>query len=114
MSNALRCGIASCSSATLFSFGAITRTDTTGHFPPARVTSPTFLIIKWPGVSRARRVIGEPVISNDLYPTCLSAAGNELNPNQHMDGVNWKPLLSETDELPRASLFWVLAFAPLQ
>jgi kynurenine formamidase len=69
---------------------------------------------KWTAVSRARRVIGEPVISDDLYPPCLSAAGIELNPNQHMNGVNLKPLLSETDELPRASLFWVLAFAPLQ
>ena len=46
------------------------------------------LIIKWPGVSRAGRVIHEPVISNDLYPTCLSAGGLALRPNQHSDGVN--------------------------
>ncbi|TWU38548.1 sulfatase [Novipirellula artificiosorum] len=64
------------------------------------------LIIKWPGVSHAGRVIHEAVISNDLYPTCLSAAGVELNPNQHMDGVNLKPLLSATEDLPRESLFW--------
>lgn len=63
-------------------------------------------IIKWPGVSRAGRVIGEPVVSNDLYRTCLSTAGAELNPNQHMDGVNLKPLLSATEDLPRESLFW--------
>jgi len=64
------------------------------------------LIIKWPKVAQAGRVIHAPVISNDLYPTCLSAAGVELNPSQHMDGVNLKPLLSETDKLPRESLFW--------
>lgn len=64
------------------------------------------LIIKWPGVSHAGRVIHEAVISNDLYPTCLSAAGVELNPKQHMDGVNLKPLLSATEDLPRESLFW--------
>ncbi|MGB0600360.1 MAG: sulfatase/phosphatase domain-containing protein [Rubripirellula sp.] len=64
------------------------------------------LIIKSPGVSKAGRLIGEPVVSNDLYPICLSAAGAELNPNQHMDGVNLKPLLSATEDLPRESLFW--------
>lgn len=64
------------------------------------------LIIKWPGVSLNGRVIQEPVISNDLYPTCLSAAGLELNPHQHMDGINLKPLLNETERLPRETLFW--------
>lgn len=49
------------------------------------------LIIKWPWASRAGRVIHEPVISNDIYPTCLSAAGVELNTNQHMDGVDLPP-----------------------
>ena len=64
------------------------------------------LIIKWPGVSHAGRVIHEPLISNDLYPTCLSAAGVELNPNQRMDGVNLKSLLADTESLPPRSLFW--------
>ena len=64
------------------------------------------LIIKWPGVSLAGRVIHQPVISNDLYPTCLSAAGVTLDPNQHVDGVNLKPLLAETEKLTRESLFW--------
>jgi arylsulfatase A len=64
------------------------------------------LIVKWPGVSRAGRVIHEPVISNDLYPTCLSAAGLALRPNQHSDGVNLRSLLADTESLPPRSLFW--------
>lgn len=64
------------------------------------------LIIKWPGVSQAGRVVHEPVISNDLYPTCLSAAGHPLLPHQHLDAVNLKPLLADSDVLPPRSLFW--------
>ncbi|MEM9367281.1 MAG: sulfatase-like hydrolase/transferase, partial [Planctomycetota bacterium] len=64
------------------------------------------LIIKWPGVAQAGRVIQEPVISNDLYPTCLAAAGIAMNPHQHIDGISLRPLLDETDELPRESLYW--------
>lgn len=64
------------------------------------------LIIKWPGVSRPGRVIAEPVISNDLYPTCLMAAGVSPLPNQHVDGVSLKPLLSQTEQLAPRSLFW--------
>jgi arylsulfatase A-like enzyme len=64
------------------------------------------LIIKWPGVAQTGRVIREPVISNDLYPTCLSAAGVALKPDQHIDGVNLQPLLADTDTLRPRSLFW--------
>ncbi len=64
------------------------------------------LIIKWPSVAKAGRVISEPVISNDLYPTCLAAAGMAMRPHQHMDAVNLKPLLSESQKLEPRSLFW--------
>ncbi len=64
------------------------------------------LIIKWPGLSQPGRVIHEPVITNDLYPTCLAAAGLSMIPHQHMDGENLAPLLHETETLSRDSLFW--------
>ncbi|DAC23309.1 MAG TPA: sulfatase [Candidatus Poseidoniales archaeon] len=64
------------------------------------------LIIKWPGLSQPGRVIHEPVITNDLYPTCLAAAGLSMAPHQHMDGENLAPLLHETETLSRDSLFW--------
>ena len=44
------------------------------------------LIVKWPGVAKAGHVSAEPVISTDLYPTCLAAAGLPARPNQHIDG----------------------------
>ncbi|HBU38333.1 MAG TPA: sulfatase [Planctomycetaceae bacterium] len=64
------------------------------------------LIIKWPGLSQPGRVIHEPVITNDLYPTCLAAAGLSMTPHQHMDGENLTPLLHKTETLSRDSLFW--------
>ena len=64
------------------------------------------LIIKWPGVSKPNRVVREPVISNDLYPTCLAAAGLDDLPYQHRDGVNLKSLLNDSLSLPQRSLFW--------
>ncbi|MCR9197760.1 MAG: sulfatase [Planctomycetaceae bacterium] len=65
------------------------------------------LIIHWPGVSQAGRVCDQPVISNDLYPTCLSAAGLPLLPTQHCDGIDLRPLLHEETEIPsERSLFW--------
>lgn len=65
------------------------------------------LIIRWPGVSQAGRVCDRPVISNDLYPTCLSAAGLPMQPHQHCDAVNLRPLLGEeSDAFPERSLFW--------
>ena len=64
------------------------------------------LIIKWPGLSQPGRVIYEPVITNDLYPTCLAAAGLSMDPHQHMDGENLTPLLHKTETLSRDSLFW--------
>jgi len=64
------------------------------------------LLIKWPGVAKAGRVVSEPVTSTDLYPTCLAAAGLPLRPNQHLDGVNLQPILSGAGPLAARSLFW--------
>ncbi|MCU0962236.1 MAG: sulfatase [Pirellulaceae bacterium] len=64
------------------------------------------LIVKWPGVSIPGRVVSEPVISSDLYPTILAAAGLPMRPHQHLDGLNLTPLLRDADTLPRKSLFW--------
>ena len=64
------------------------------------------LIIKWPGVSKSGDIIGEPVTSSDLYPTCLAAAGESPRPNQHRDGMNLKPLLEGEDSLSRKAIFW--------
>ena len=55
-----------------------------GAYYEGRIRVP--LIIKWPGISRAGRVIHEPVISNDLYPTCeIRGAGVK---SEHMYQMN--------------------------
>ena len=64
------------------------------------------LIIKWPGVTKPGLVVNEPVISTDLYPTCLAAAGLPALTNQHVDGVNLQPVLTGADSLPDRALFW--------
>ncbi len=64
------------------------------------------LIIKWPGIATPGRVVSEPVISTDLYPTCLAAARQRLRPDQHRDGVSLEPLLTGTAGIAARSLFW--------
>ena len=64
------------------------------------------LVIRWPGVAKASHVSHAPVISMDLYPTCLTAAGLPPHPAQHRDGLDLQPLLEGTETLDRDSLHW--------
>ncbi|MCR9295845.1 MAG: sulfatase [bacterium] len=64
------------------------------------------LIVKWPGVTKPGLVVSEPVTSTDLYPTCLAAAGLPGLPNQHVDGLNLRPVLTGAGALPERGLFW--------
>jgi arylsulfatase A len=65
------------------------------------------LIVHWPGKAKSGLVVDEPVISNDLYPTCLAACGLPALPNQHVDGLDLSPLLQgNVTSLNRPSLFW--------
>lgn len=65
------------------------------------------LIIRWPDMPQRGIVIDEPVISNDLYPTCLAAAGLEPIPSQHVDGRDLSPLIQKQSILlNRKALYW--------
>lgn len=64
------------------------------------------LIIRWPGVAAPGSVIGEPVTSTDIYPTCLAATGLPARPAQHVDGMSLEPLLRGTGFPPRSALYW--------
>jgi len=55
------------------------------------IRSPLF--VRWPGVTSAGTRCDVPLISTDLYPTLLAAAGLPLRPEQHLDGVSFEPLL---------------------
>ncbi|HZZ44940.1 MAG TPA: sulfatase-like hydrolase/transferase [Tepidisphaeraceae bacterium] len=48
---------------------------------------------KWPGHIPAGKTIDQPVISLDLFPTFLAAAGATPDPKLQLDGVNILPLL---------------------
>jgi len=65
------------------------------------------LIIKWPDAKRSNVKINEPVISTDLYPTILEMIGLPLKPQQHLDGVSLKPLITaETKQLGREAIYF--------
>ncbi len=64
------------------------------------------LIIKWPGMIKAGSESGQPVISNDFYPTMLEMAGLDLMPEQHVDGMSLVPILKGSGSLNRDALYW--------
>ena len=68
-------------------------------------------IVSWPGRIAEGSRSGTPVVTTDIYPTLLEAAGQPLNPDQHEDGMSLMPVLERGgdtgDGLPRReSLFW--------
>jgi arylsulfatase A-like enzyme len=64
-------------------------------------------IVRVPGMTRAGAVCDQPIISTDFYPTLLDLAGLPPKPDQHLDGVSFKPLLKDSQaELPPRDLFW--------
>jgi arylsulfatase A-like enzyme len=63
------------------------------------------MLVRWPGVTDAGSVCHTPVISMDVYPTVLSAAGLDQAPEQHVDGMNLLPLL-QGGTVPGRALYW--------
>ena len=64
------------------------------------------LLVRWPNKIKAGKVINTPVISPDLYPTCISVAGSKLKSGQICDGVNMLPLMIGDEQIDRHSIFW--------
>jgi arylsulfatase A-like enzyme len=64
--------------------------------------------LQWRGTLPAGQVFDAPVITLDLLPTFLAAAGVTPQPEWKLDGVNLLPLLtSQTQPAPR-TLYWRL------
>ena len=63
------------------------------------------IISLYPLAERNHIEISYPVINTDFYPTILDMAGIDLIPNQHLDGISLKKVLSGRN-LPIRSLFW--------
>lgn len=64
------------------------------------------LLVKWPGVVKPGSVCETPVIGTDFYPTILEMAGLPPRPTEHVDGVSLAPLLKQTGEIDRDTLYW--------
>lgn len=64
------------------------------------------LVVKWPLVVHGGTVCSVPVTSADFYPTMLTIARAPLQPKQHVDGQSLIPLLKQSGNIERESLFW--------
>ena len=64
------------------------------------------LIVRWPGQVEAGTTCDTPVVSTDLFPTLLEAAGVEVQDDVPLDGVSLLPLLRGTGGLEREALFF--------
>jgi arylsulfatase A-like enzyme len=65
--------------------------------------------VQWKGTIPAGTVYDQPVISLDLLPTAVAAAGGEIKPDWHLDGVDLLPYLTKkNDGAPHSVLFWRL------
>jgi arylsulfatase A-like enzyme len=64
-------------------------------------------LIQWTGHLPAGKVYDHPVISLDLFPTALAAAGARAPDGVQFDGVNLLPYLNgETADAPHKALYW--------
>jgi arylsulfatase A-like enzyme len=63
-------------------------------------------LARWPGRIPPGSISQQPVISTDFYPTMLEAAGLDLMPDQHADGVSLLASMTEAGALPERPLFW--------
>jgi arylsulfatase A-like enzyme len=89
--------------------------QTTSRNDPLRGTKATTweggiripFMIQWKGHVPAGKVDDRPVISLDLHPTALAAAGVAAAPEKKLDGVNLLPFLQAGNTgLPHEYLFW--------
>jgi len=64
-------------------------------------------MMQWKGRIPAGRTLHQPVISLDIFPTALAAAGVSAPAKLQLDGVDLLPLATgATDRAPHQSLFW--------
>jgi arylsulfatase A-like enzyme len=64
-------------------------------------------IVQWKKGLPAGKVYKRPVISLDILPTAVAAAGGTIPSDRKLDGVNLLPYLTgETDVAPHEMLYW--------
>jgi arylsulfatase A-like enzyme len=64
-------------------------------------------MMQWKGTIPAGQIDDRPVISLDLHPTTVAAAGGAIDPAWRLDGVSLLPFLTgENAAPPHETLFW--------
>ncbi len=66
----------------------------------------TPFIVSWPARFKGGREINTPVISLDILPTALDAAGIKVPEDKIFDGISLLPLLESKTTLHHEHLFW--------
>jgi arylsulfatase A-like enzyme len=62
-------------------------------------------IVRWPGVTKAGTVSDTPVMTTDLFPTIVKAAGAAVDGAHPVDGIDITPAL-HAGGLQREALYW--------
>ncbi len=64
-------------------------------------------VMSWPGTVPGNRIVHDPVITLDILPTFLAAAGAPMPADRTLDGADLMPLLTGVSETaPHDTLFW--------
>jgi arylsulfatase A-like enzyme len=105
--------------------GGIDRSDVTSNAPLRAGKGSKYeggirvpLIVRWPGQTAAGSVCEVPVDCNDIFPTILSAAGQDADlASLDLDGESLLPLFADpqnrSDQYSRDSFFWHAPFGGL-
>ena len=63
--------------------------------------------IQWPAALPKGKVIEAPVISLDIFPTAMAAAGLVKSPGQPLDGLDLLPYMQgKAQDWPHRTLYW--------
>jgi arylsulfatase A-like enzyme len=60
----------------------------------------------WPEQIEAGSVTHETVLTMDWFPTFVNLAGGDVNPPKPLDGTDVGPLMLESGEMPKRTVFW--------
>ncbi len=63
-------------------------------------------MLQWKGKLPAGKVLTDPIISLDLFPTTLAAAGADPRKEISLDGINLLPYINGDTTKPHQTLYW--------
>lgn len=75
-----------------------------GHLYEGGVRVPW--MVRWPGVVKPGTICDTPVITMDVFPTVLAAAGVAIGKEEKIDGLDIRPLLEQSADWQRDAIFF--------